>query len=370
MTREMSVTIKPTLSCNMRCKHCFNGEMVNKPEIVSTDTVNRFLTLVAEKYNDIAITFHGGEPTLAGYDFYKTVLEHIAFCEKEYGCEFHINITTNGLMLSDELIDLLIANNVRANVSFDGPCNDILRQNTEAVYANLLKLQEKGADLRVYCTITSKSLSRLFETYEWFRNHRIDFKFIPIQPQGNAKQNNYLVSDPDELVKYLVELYSHWLKDTEAPVKCFTFSEFVELSYESAFKDHWFNRKLALNPDGKIYPFGRPNDVNFCLGAPEEIEDIDQCFDSPNYEKLIATLNKYRSEFCGDCSSKSVCNGITICSSFVYGDDYDMLKYGCTLSDKIFAAVISQNKKVLDDFRNGKGNCYNKTAVKFYNSKL
>ena len=65
-----------------------------------------------------------------------------------------------------------------------------------------------------------------------------------------------------------MKLYKKWLYDKECNVKFYTFEEFLELEPNSRFKPHWFYRKLALNPDGKIYPFGRPNDVNFCLGDP------------------------------------------------------------------------------------------------------
>ena len=144
MKRDMSVTIKPTLACNMRCKHCFNGDLAKDNSMVSVESVCRFLELVAKEYDDIGLTFHGGEPTLAGYDFYEKVLEHISKLQEKYGALFHINLTTNGLLLTNKLMDLLISHNVRFNVSFDGPCNDILRQHTEKIYNNLLLLKKKN----------------------------------------------------------------------------------------------------------------------------------------------------------------------------------------------------------------------------------
>ncbi|WP_338631009.1 radical SAM protein [Clostridium baratii] len=358
MIRDISVTIKPTMSCNMRCKHCFNGEKFLEKGIVEISSVCSFLELVAKEYKNIGLTFHGGEPTLAGFEFYSEVFSYEKILSKKYGVKFANNITTNGLALSDELIDLLIDNNVLINISFDGPHNNILREHTEIVYKKICELQKRGAKLRVYCIETSKSFESLFKTYEWFKKHNINFKMIPVQPQGNAKENEELIMNPMGFVNELMKLYKFWLTDKSCNVRFYTFEEFLELDANIHFKPHWFYRKLALNPDGKIYPFGRPNDVNFCLGNPKQLTNINECFETERYKELISILDRYRKDFCKSCTSSYICNGITICSSFVYGDDYDMLKYGCELANLIFRGVTKINYEVQQDFKHNNYNQY------------
>ena len=111
---------------------------------------------VVKNYDNIKVTFHGGEPTLASMDFYAAFYA----LEREmikHGATFYNFFTTNGYRLSEELADILISNGAMINVSFDGPYNYVLRDNTETVYRNIMMLQEKGARLRIFCTVCSRS---------------------------------------------------------------------------------------------------------------------------------------------------------------------------------------------------------------------
>jgi len=342
MKRDISVTIKPTLTCNMRCKHCFNGEIQEK-KFLPISTTCQFLELVANEYKNIGITFHGGEPTLAGIEYYREVFAFQEELSEKYGVKFANNFTTNGVALTDDLIDLLKENDVLINISFDGPHNHVLRQNTEQVYERLKEVQRREAKLRVYCVETASSYLNLFETYEWFKEHKLDFKMVPVQPQGNAKENDHIVMEINHFVENWMKLYSFWLTDKECNIRFLTFEEFLQLDRRIPFKPHWFYRKLALNPEGEISAFGRPNDIKYCLGTPETLFNINECFESSEYKRLLSILDDYMEYFCEDCDSNSICNGIAICSSFVYGDDYDMLRYGCSLADRIFQGVLNVN---------------------------
>ncbi len=358
MKRDISVTIKPTHACNMRCKHCFNGEKLEEKEMLTAENTFRFMELLAKEYKKIGLTFHGGEPTLAGIEYYRQVFNFEKELNGKYGVVFMKNITTNGICLDDELIDLLIENDVLINVSFDGPHNNTLREKTELIYHKLCSLREKKARFRVYCVETELSSLSLLETYEWFKDNGFNFKMVPIQPYGNAKGNEDLIITPDTFVSNLMMLYKHWLTDKECNITFYTFEEFLKLEPDSAFKTPWLYRKLALNPNGKIYPFGRPNDVNYCLGDVRTLENINDCFEADDYKTLMKILEKNINEFCKDCGSKNVCGGITVSSTFVYGSDYEVLKYGCILADKIFRGALELNREVEIDILNGNANKY------------
>lgn len=353
MERDIAITIKPTHSCNMRCKHCFNGEKLNDITFLSASSACRFLELVAAEYRHIGLTFHGGEPTLVGIDFYREIFSCEKKLNEKYGAIFSKNFTTNGVCLDNDLAELLIDNNVLINVSFDGPHNDILRTNTELVYERLCYLQRKEAKFRIYCVETALSASSLIDTYKWFRDHRFNFKMVPVQPYGNAQSNTKLIMDISSFVEALMELYRYWLTDKSCQIHFFTLEEFLDLESKQAFKTPWLFRKLALNPDGKIYPFGRPNDVNFCLGDIQTLNRINDCFKSSEYMRLMSILERNIAEFCKGCNSEHVCAGITVSSSFVYGCDFDMLKYGCCLADRIFQGALEINQAVFKDIERG-----------------
>ena len=350
---EIAITIKPTLLCNMRCLHCFNGEKLNKSNVIDVDKVKILFKKASQEYDTIKVTFHGGEPTLAGIDFYRAIFDYQQELMKESGINFRNFFTTNGLLLNEEFIDLLIANDVLVNVSFDGPFNNVLRQNGSKVLENIRLIQRKNGRIRCFCTLSKDSYSHLQEIYDWFLKNDLDFKTLPIEKVGYAKENEELIMDPKDLAKILVEVYKHWIQDKTCKIRYFTFEEFSSLRRDMQFKQYWFNRKIALNPDGNIYPFGRPNDVNYCLGSPDQIKKIEDCFAAPQYLKLKSILNGFYQIKCQDCLSLSVCNGVAICMSYMYEDDERILDYSCNQSNIIFQSILEINDRIISDFING-----------------
>lgn len=349
---EIGITIKPTLSCNMRCKHCFNGKKLNKSKTISVERVILLLQKASEEYNTIKITFHGGEPTLAGIDFYRKIFDFQRQKNEESGTIFRNFFTTNGLLLNEEFIDLLIQNKTLINVSYDGPYNHVLRQYGDRVLKNIKLIQAKHGKLRCYCTLSKESYAQLPEIYEWFKAQGIDFKTLPIEKCGYAKEDDSLIMKPKDLVDVFVSVYKNWIYDKDCKIRYYTFEEFSALRREMQFKSYWFNRKIALNPDGNIYPFGRPNDVNFCLGTPETIEKIEDCFRSEKYTKLRGILRGFYDTKCQSCESLGVCNGVAICMTYMYEEDEEILNYSCNQTNMVFQGILKVNDEIIRDFKN------------------
>jgi len=358
---EIAITIKPTLACNMRCLHCFNGENLNSSNIIDVNKVILLLEKASREYDIIKVTFHGGEPTLAGISFYREVFDHQNKMNKLYGVVFRNFLTTNGLLLDEEFVDLLIQNDVLINLSYDASYNFILRQNGDRVLENIKMIQKKKGRIRCFCTLSKSSFSHLLEIYEWFKINNLDFKTLPIEKAGNAKYNDDLIMEPINIAKEFIKVYKIWAKDKECAIRYYTFEEFASLRRKEQFKQYWFNRKIALNPDGNIFPFGRPNDVKYCLGSPEEIDKIDDCFNSLQYIELRKVLNKFYETKCQNCISLDVCNGVAISMSYMYEEDEDLLDYSCNQASIIFQSILSVNENIINDFRNGHTEDYNDT---------
>lgn len=347
------------MRCNMHCKHCFNGDYLNDGGLIDINEVFNFLEVAAKEYTDVKVTFHGGEPTLAGYDFYTKVFEYQKYLNKCYNTCFTNLFTTNGILLDDKMSDLLISNNTMINISFDGPYNDVLRGQTEKIYSNICMLQMKKARMRIYCTICNPSFRYLPEIYKWFQEKKLNFKILPIEPRGFAKENKAFLLPPDEFIEKLVETYRIWLNDTENEIRFYTFEEFSRLRRNEQFKEYWFNREIALNPDGRIYPFGRPNDIHYCLGIPSQINSLDECFSSTEYSRLRYDIEACWSKFCSNCESRHICRGVLMCMSYVYASEPCSLKASCNMSSLIFKSILNENERVIEDFANGNSINYN-----------
>lgn len=113
-----------TYSCNMACRYCCQGEIpdlkeTEMPEEIAFKAVD-WLAEHSGEHKKLDTGFFGGEP------FIKIPLmkKIIAYCdekEKVCGKKFHFGGMTNGLLLTDEMIDLIVKRKMDFTISFDGP---------------------------------------------------------------------------------------------------------------------------------------------------------------------------------------------------------------------------------------------------------
>lgn len=359
MKNQIDITIKPTMACNMKCKHCFNGEAFSNFEMLDVNMACIFLEKACKEYHTVKVTFHGGEPTLAGIVFYKHFFSKQQEFERVYGTSFRNIIVTNGLRLTEELVDLLNANHVQVCISFDGPYNHILRQNSEKVLEVISMVKSKGGNFKCYCTLSKGSIMHLEETYTWFRDNKIPFKTLPIEKRGFAKTNDDIIMNPSDLVNQFEKVYTKWLTDEKCNISYSTFEEFAKLRRHMPHRKFWFGRKIAMNPDGRLYTFGRPNDVRFCLGTPDQIQSLEECFNSDDYNKFLSFLEEKRTAKCPHCQSYSTCAGVNINIAYLYVDEEELVDYSCMQSNMLFQRILSVNDKIISDFENNNYLHYN-----------
>ena len=125
MLRHTSLVIlRLTRDCNLNCKYCFmtnkadfKGETIN-PEVVK-QVVKDIKLYYTEDKPPINIVFHGGEPTLIGYDYLKTILSYM---EEELADIPHsFSMQTNGTLLDDKILGLLQEYDVNVGLTYDDP---------------------------------------------------------------------------------------------------------------------------------------------------------------------------------------------------------------------------------------------------------
>ena len=359
MKEKIDLTIKPTMGCNMQCKHCFNGDAFIPTDMLNVKVALAFVAKACAEYKCVKVVFHGGEPSLAGIKFYEEFFEGLRQLENQYGTEFNVLFTTNGLLLTDAFINLLNENRVLINVSFDGPFNELLRQHTQKVQDVIFKIRDKGGRFRCFCTLSKHSVPHLKEIYDWFKENNLHFKTLPVEKRGYAQIHDEIIMDPEDLVNNFESVYRFWITDKNCKISYSTFEEFAKLRRTIQHRKFWFGRKVSLNPDGKLYVFGRPNDVNFKIGTPYDIEKLSECFESEGYTKYLETLAKIRRSRCGKCESKEVCGGVNINIAYLYVDDLELVDYSCHQSNILFQRILNVNDEIIRDFQEGRSYQYN-----------
>ena len=159
----MECTIYLTDDCNMKCNYCYEGNEKNK-SVLSEDRLKTVLQYIIDNnpVNDpIDLVFLGGEPLLNP----KMMVKAIEIINTKYAdCKdlFHYSITTNGTLLTRDIIDFLIENSFQISISVDGDeeTHNLNRKskNGKSVFPIVMKnikyLIEKDVDFSVRMTVT------------------------------------------------------------------------------------------------------------------------------------------------------------------------------------------------------------------------
>lgn len=190
----LSLLIKPVSGrCNMRCVYCFYADVAQ-----SRDTPNRGLmsmatleTIVKKAFSEatrfVSFSFQGGEPMLAGLDFFRI---YVAL-EREYnrnGVEVFHAIQTNGTLIDDEWAQFFGDNDFLVGLSVDG-CRDVhdaLRpdacgngtHNCCMKAAELLK--KRGAAFNILSVLTKHYAQHPDKAYQFYKKN--NFRYIQLIP--------------------------------------------------------------------------------------------------------------------------------------------------------------------------------------------
>lgn len=227
----VNVLIKPASSaCNMRCAYCFYHD-------VSEHRAHSFEgMLIAERMEEIVrsameyaegfctFAFQGGEPTLAGLDFFRKVLE----LEEKYkkpGLRVMNTIQTNGLCIDEEWAKFLAKNRFLVGLSLDGPPEihnlnrvDASGKGTFGRVMQTVRLFDKWkVEYNILCVVTGRNARSVTKIYNFFKSHNFGFlQFIPcLEPLDRERgQEKYHLS-PEQYGDFLLRIFDLWLADLE-----------------------------------------------------------------------------------------------------------------------------------------------------------
>lgn len=348
----ISITIKPTNGCNMRCKHCYHAEEGFNNEILPIEYIEKILKLTAKEYTLVHVLIHGGEPTLCGIRYIEKIFLIEKMLHDSYDTKFTNTIQTNGLKLDDEWIELFKRNKVNVGISFDGIHNDDLRQCTDSVKNNIIRCYDKGLKVGILCVETKESIDRLIDNYEWFKQNSISYKILPVFKCGYAKTDDKYLMSPEVYVEKLMKLYEYWLKDETCSIRVNTLEDFAKLfnsDYEMKFGGSCICHRISLNSNGKIYPCGRPYDTSFYMDSIEKISGISSLFNSEGYKKIIDIMEERQKNCLLSCEFYNICKGGCISNSIIDGSYSEINGNSCTQSRLIFENVKLINESFISN---------------------
>lgn len=191
--RGFTSMVKPVGSlCNMRCKYCYYLDKAAlydyRQPLMSDELLERYIRANIEGNNSpvIAFAWHGGEPLLAGKEFFRKAVA----LEQKYaeGRTVENSIQTNGLLLDDEWCAIFRDNNFLVGVSIDGPehIHDAHRVDTggQPTFARVMKgierLYRNRVEYNTLTTVNIHSEGRGAEVYNFLRGISVFMQFLPV----------------------------------------------------------------------------------------------------------------------------------------------------------------------------------------------
>lgn len=120
--RGIGLTICPTMGCNFNCPYCFEDHFAGKmaPEVQDDVVALAERMLDASYSKDISVTWFGGEPLLAT-EIIESLSGRLMELAEKRGGEYQAGIVTNGYLLTQEMVDMLVRCKVdSAQVTIDG----------------------------------------------------------------------------------------------------------------------------------------------------------------------------------------------------------------------------------------------------------
>ena len=283
----LAVMAKPVGSrCNMRCAYCYYLEKGKysenaKQTRMSFDLLEKLIkqTVAASPGPVVSFTWHGGEPTLAGMDFYRKALE----LERKYlprGWEAWNNLQTNGLLLNESWCRFLKENRFDVGLSIDGPADvhDRNRRSAggagtfERVYTAIRRLRKAGIEPDLLCTVNAVSEEHPLEVYRALRETGCGWvQFIPVvirDAEGGTAPGSV---SPEGYGRFLTAVFDEWVTNDLGILDVQLFAEMARVMAGGEAGLCWMQpvcgHVLIAEEDGAVYSCDHFVDPDHRLGT-------------------------------------------------------------------------------------------------------
>ncbi|MDD7353725.1 MAG: thioether cross-link-forming SCIFF peptide maturase [Oscillospiraceae bacterium] len=342
-------------TCNLNCSYCFasQGKYHGERALMSYEVGKRALDFLVENSgsrHNLEVDFFGGEP-LMNFDVVKKLVEYARSIEKEKNKHFRFTLTTNGVLVDDDVIDF--ANKEMSNVvlSLDGrkEVHDRYRVDYagngswEKIVPKFQKFVKERGDKDYYMRGTFTHANPDFlEDIKTMLD--LGFTQLSMEPVVAAADDPSALTEEDKPIveKQYEELAKLMLKrDKEG--RPFTFYHYmIDLKggpciYKRISGCGSGTEYMAVTPWGDLYPCHQfVGDEKFKLG------DIYNGVTNKSMQNEFASCNVYARPDCADCWAKFYCSGGCAANAYhATGSVTGVYKYGCDLFRKRMECAIA-----------------------------
>lgn len=340
--------------CNLGCKYCFaeEGEYKGRRALMSYEVGKKaldFLIANSGTRRNLEVDFFGGEP-LMNFEVVKQLVAYGREQEKLHDKNFRFTLTTNGVLLDDDIMEF--ANKEMANVvlSIDGrkEVHDKMRptRNGKGSYDIIVPKFQKLADSRNQTNYYVRGTFTHYNT-DFSKDvlHMADLGFeqISVEPVVAPPEEGYALTKED--VSVICQEYDSLAKEMirrKENGKCFNFFHFmIDLTGGPCVAKRLSGcgsgtEYLAVTPWGDFYPCHQfVGNEDFLLG------NVDTGITNTKVQDEFKLCNVYAKETCKDCFARFYCSGGCAANAFNFtGDINGAYEIGCDLQKKRIECAI------------------------------
>ena len=340
--------------CNLACRYCFaeEGEYHGRRAIMSYEVGKKALDfLVANSGNrtNLEVDFFGGEP-LMNWEVVKQLVAYGRSLEEEHHKKFRFTITTNGVLLNDEILEFVNKEMGNMVLSIDGrkEVHDRMRPHRggQGSYDEIVPKFKKAAESRGQMNYYVRGTYTHYNT-DFAKDvlHLADlgFKQISVEPVVAPETEDYAIREEDlpQLLAQYDELAEEMIKRRKEGNGFNFFHFMIDLEGGPCVAKRLSGcgsgtEYLAVTPWGDLYPCHQfVGNEDFLMGnvwdgvKNEELRDEFKC------------CNVYAKEKCQKCFAKFYCSGGCAANSYnFHGSINDAYDVGCELQRKRVECAI------------------------------
>lgn len=350
--------------CNLCCRYCFagEGEYHGDRSMMSAEVGKKAIDfLIANSGNrrNLEIDFFGGEP-LMNFDVVKEIVEYGRGLEEQHNKNFRFTLTTNGVLINDDIIEYANKHMHNVVLSVDGrkEIHDYMRptHNNKGSYDVIMNKFKKFADSRnqmgyyVRGTFTSHNLDFSKDVL-----HLADegFKQISVEPVVASEDMPYALRE-----EHLPTLFKEYEDLAEEMVKRqkrgegFNFFHFmIDLQQGPCVAKRLSGcgagcEYLAVTPWGDLYP------CHQFVGLDDfKMGDVDTGVVNNEKLSMFKATSVYSKPECQQCWAKFYCSGGCGANAHqFYGDINRAYHVGCELEKKrVECAIMIKAKEMMEE---------------------
>ncbi len=327
--RPSNFMFVPTAACQAACRYCFGP---NRGETVAREVADKaldFMERIAPEEESVRVTFHGGEPLLAGSEFYEYILPKL---QQRFGRRLCLSMQSNLIAMDERMAQLIRDYRIAVGTSIDGDEAMCDEQRGKGYYAANERgrslLLQYGVEASRICTFTHESAGeaeRIFRHFAGGLRSGIPYALHGAVRALGCEPDAYTVTVED-MTKIMLDTQAAY-KQNMRQTRVSTLDSMAKGCFEGEGHTCTFfpclGRFAAIAPDGSAYSCQRfCGHEEFSLGNVKHDLTESMILESAAYRTLRAKQEGAKMA-CGTCVHFPYCSGGCLYNMFASGTEKD-----------------------------------------------